>query len=583
VLAQVQQLHEQMSLIASRQATQNGSVVGSGHIAKLFAQSNALMAALLEQQQQQQPMHRTQSDRDVNVTVSGAGAAAAAASVSATPSAAAAAADASAADGKCEPPPLASISVTPYDAEIEESGSNNMTTKKASGAPSLHPHRQQRQQHQQDKKQAAAIATATNNNHSNSNSNSNSNSSSSNSGDDGKAKEWTQLFVECLQSDPELINERLTDLFSDFSQAAAQYGKTIVSEMALSDEHRTIPCKKLGGVAGGTKHLVGNIVFKRAVDPKLDGTQQFLYGGAVPSTEAANKAAGHELRGAVSMFNLGSKRLLVPMQVLIDYRGFRLIAMPLLPLKELVYGSDDGGVSVLNSDTKCNAAMTAAAKQLHLSEHKVRSCLFVCGIFLLSLLLLLIVSSIRFVKRSHTHTHTHTHTRTTQQCGNQVLCAAGDVEAHSGDIAGRYYVLDLARRTFVCMCCVFRECMQSLCVMRASLTCLSSKSTLLSPSHLHHHHHHHHHSHATRVLRVAFAGAIAEHFLSIATPRTADILKAERISCAVFRQLEQLEPRRRSTRAFAARKASYLGAAQYGGAKLRRRARRFGYAQQRQE
>jgi len=35
---------------------------------------------------------------------------------------------------------------------------------------------------------------------------------------------------------------------------------------------------------------------------------------------------------------------------LVDYRGFRLLSMPLLPLKDIVYGSKDGGNSIHNQD-----------------------------------------------------------------------------------------------------------------------------------------------------------------------------------------------------------------------------------------
>ena len=55
--------------------------------------------------------------------------------------------------------------------------------------------------------------------------------------------------------------------------------------------------------------------------------------------------------------------------------GFRCIAMPLLPLRggRLVYGSADGGESVHNSDARVNALMRAAAEDLHLAPHFVRS------------------------------------------------------------------------------------------------------------------------------------------------------------------------------------------------------------------
>ncbi len=52
----------------------------------------------------------------------------------------------------------------------------------------------------------------------------------------------------------------------------------------------------MGGVAGGIKYIKDGIFFKFSQDPPL-GTR-FLYGGAEPSPERANKAASNELKGA---------------------------------------------------------------------------------------------------------------------------------------------------------------------------------------------------------------------------------------------------------------------------------------------
>jgi len=76
----------------------------------------------------------------------------------------------------------------------------------------------------------------------------------------------------------------------------------------------------------------------------------------------------------------------VPIITIIDYRGFRLVAMPVLPLlnssrstaaattttSTLVYGSQDGGATVLNSDTKFSSWIESAAKAYNLAAHRVR-------------------------------------------------------------------------------------------------------------------------------------------------------------------------------------------------------------------
>ncbi len=60
------------------------------------------------------------------------------------------------------------------------------------------------------------------------------------------------------------------------------------------------------------------------------------------------------------------------MQVVLDYRGFRITAMPLLPLKELVYGSSDAGATLKHSHELTNASMKACGESLHLAGHMIR-------------------------------------------------------------------------------------------------------------------------------------------------------------------------------------------------------------------
>lgn len=56
---------------------------------------------------------------------------------------------------------------------------------------------------------------------------------------------------------------------------------------------------------------------------------------------------------------------------LIDYRGFRLIALSILPLETIVYGSNDGGISVYSTDNIMNDKMRQAAKILNIKGHTV--------------------------------------------------------------------------------------------------------------------------------------------------------------------------------------------------------------------
>ena len=61
----------------------------------------------------------------------------------------------------------------------------------------------------------------------------------------------------------------------------------------------------------------------------------------------------------------------LPMMTLVDYRGFRLIAMSLLPLKgeSLIYGSKDAGLTVYASNPEFNGLMKKAGQKLNLAPH----------------------------------------------------------------------------------------------------------------------------------------------------------------------------------------------------------------------
>jgi hypothetical protein len=105
---------------------------------------------------------------------------------------------------------------------------------------------------------------------------------------------------------------------------------------------KTVKPVSVGGIAGGEKFIVQGILFKFAVD------SHGLYG----STNAAAKTAGQELKSLKSLLNVDLGVLHVPLMALLDYRGYRLIAMTLLPIgsSSLVYGSADAGNTVINNE-----------------------------------------------------------------------------------------------------------------------------------------------------------------------------------------------------------------------------------------
>lgn len=69
------------------------------------------------------------------------------------------------------------------------------------------------------------------------------------------------------------------------------------------------------------------------------------------------KAAGHELKGVSAVHDTGVRDLHLPLICIIDYRGFRVVAMSLLPIdgeKTIIYGSPNAGRTVFTTDDRFN-------------------------------------------------------------------------------------------------------------------------------------------------------------------------------------------------------------------------------------
>jgi len=84
----------------------------------------------------------------------------------------------------------------------------------------------------------------------------------------------------------------------------------------------------------------------------------------------AAKAAGHELKALMRFYGLVDG-LHVPLMCLVDYRGFRLVAISILPIHKgtLVYGSDDCGATIWKCNKKFSELMSVAGNKLNLKKH----------------------------------------------------------------------------------------------------------------------------------------------------------------------------------------------------------------------
>jgi len=182
----------------------------------------------------------------------------------------------------------------------------------------------------------------------------------------GMDKNWNQEFITLgeLNDSAEKFH-KIAILASDFTYAAKIYSMLIISERFLPSQLKTIKPmdNELGGVAGGSKYIVHGILFKFALD------EHNMYNG----DENAMKAAGHELRGLMCYYNCHIPELHLPLMCLVDYRGFRLVAMSHLPIsrKTLIYGSSNAGKTVYNLDPVFASLMERAASIINLKGHVV--------------------------------------------------------------------------------------------------------------------------------------------------------------------------------------------------------------------
>ena len=96
------------------------------------------------------------------------------------------------------------------------------------------------------------------------------------------------------------------------------------------------------------------------------------------SFERSQKAAAHDLKGATAFLQYAKPfGLVVALQALIDFAGYRLQAMLVLPLERHVVGSGDAcdtlpkGNGSLSEKEAC-VAFEMVADHLGLAEHEIR-------------------------------------------------------------------------------------------------------------------------------------------------------------------------------------------------------------------
>eukprot|EP01133_Synstelium_polycarpum_P016333 gene16333-19429_t len=161
------------------------------------------------------------------------------------------------------------------------------------------------------------------------------------------------------------ISTELLHISQDFIHTVKTYGRIIIEERYLKE--KTIGSKSLGGHLGGDKYIVRNVLFKFAGGSSPNSGGNGEWGGA--------KVGGQELKGCMATLNSPIHGICVPLMALVDFMGFRLIAMSVLPIsstpneKTIVYGSSDMGRTVHSDHEQSLATMKALAQWLNLKPH----------------------------------------------------------------------------------------------------------------------------------------------------------------------------------------------------------------------
>ena len=192
----------------------------------------------------------------------------------------------------------------------------------------------------------------------------------------GSDTDWSALFqevsggIQALHSNSSLedqrtAQQRLVNLSEDFRSTAEAVARTIISEVGLPTEEKTLKPDEMGGQLGGQKFISQGIVFKLAVANKIGKYQM--------QRAQSSKVSGHELRSLVQLYQCREPNLIFPMTVLVDFCGFRVLGIAKLPIgeKTLVHGTPNGTFEGLKYSPMVNERMKALASKLNLGTHLV--------------------------------------------------------------------------------------------------------------------------------------------------------------------------------------------------------------------
>jgi len=154
-----------------------------------------------------------------------------------------------------------------------------------------------------------------------------------------------------------------------FVAAAKSIGKSIIEDFHMPKEQKRVP--PFAGIPESMNEqddlfITNGILFRFAADPH--GEQE-----TPGSDDVSMKIAAHEIKGLQAYLQAGVSGLHTALTCTIDYMGFRLIAIAVVPAdgqKTLVYGVTP---ALPQQDFNIARMLQEAAEELNLKEHIVFS------------------------------------------------------------------------------------------------------------------------------------------------------------------------------------------------------------------
>lgn len=171
-----------------------------------------------------------------------------------------------------------------------------------------------------------------------------------------------QPFVDAVEQESRK-KLKIYNLLKAFQDKAKDAAITVVKELGLPYEAKTIKPRVLLQTDGGATYYTDGIALK------LPSNLEKL-GGMISS--APIKAFGNELKGLKAYFECETEGLYVPLEIAVDYCGFRILAISwpdINNVETLVYGSNNDGDAFITTNATANALMEEAAVKLNLAGH----------------------------------------------------------------------------------------------------------------------------------------------------------------------------------------------------------------------